>query len=380
MNRKLGRGGDKLLFTPGPLTTSRTVKEAALRDVGSRDTELIELVGGIRSRLLELGGVTGGGYEVIPVQGSGTFALESVVSTTIPPDGKFLVVVNGAYGRRIAKIATVLKIPTASLTFQEDELPDLKKTRSLLEGDRAFTHLAVVHCETTTGIINPVEEIGALASELGLAYLVDAMSSFGAVPLHLEESHVDYLVSSANKCVEGIPGFAFVIAKREKLLATEGNARSLSLDLLAQWKGLERNGQFRFTPPTHSLLAFHQALVELEEEGGVEGRAARYRKNYQTLVAGMRAMGFKEYLRPERQGYIITSFLYPRHRRFDFEQFYRSLSERGCVIYPGKLSDADCFRIGSIGHIFPDDVRALLYAIRETLHEMAVDLPLGEAR
>lgn len=364
---------DKPLFTPGPLTTSRTVKQAMLRDLGSRDFEFIALLKDIRRWLLALGGVANAGYEAIIMQGSGTFSLEAVVSSTVPPDGKLLVIANGVYGRRIAQIATVLKIDTAVLTTAENRLPDLSQIEAMLAADDAITNVAVVHCETTTGIINPIQEIGALVKQAGRRYFVDAMSSFGAVPVNLAECGIDYLVSSANKCIEGVPGFGVILAKRKALLETEGYARSLSLDLLAQWRGLEANSQFRFTPPTHSLLAFHQALIELEQEGGVEGRAARYRSNYETLAAGMRAMGFQEYLKPENQGYIITSFRYPLHANFNFDEFYKQLNDRGFVIYPGKVSDADCFRIGNIGRIFATDVRSLLASIGATLSEMKVE-------
>jgi 2-aminoethylphosphonate-pyruvate transaminase len=205
-------------------------------------------------------------------------------------------------------------------------------------------------------------------------FFVDAMSSFGAVPLKPAEWGIDYLVSSANKCIEGVPGFSFALARREALLATRGFARSLSLDLLAQLEGLEANGQFRFTPPTHALLAFSQALQELDEEGGVQARAARYKRNYEVVAAGMREQGFEEYLRREDQGYIINSYLYPDHPNFKFEAFYNILNEKGFVIYPGKLSAADCFRIGNIGRLNEADMRGLLGAIRETLAEMKVGL------
>ncbi len=363
---------DKPLFTPGPLTTSRTVKQAMLRDLGSRDFEFIQTIREIRDELLTLAGVPDGDYDAIPMQGSGTFAIEAVVSSAIPPDGKLLVIVNGAYGHRIAKIASVLGIDCTVLDGPEDDLPDLDRIEQALQADATITHVAVVSCETTTGIMNPVEAIGAIVKRAGRAYFVDAMSSFGAVPINVADCGVDYLVSSANKCIEGVPGFAFVIARRETLLATEGYARSLSLDLLAQWRGLESNGQFRFTPPTHAIVAFRQALRELQEEGGVEARGARYRANYDTLVAGMRAMGFTEYLKPELQGYIITSFRYPADPSFSFETFYQRLNDKGYVIYPGKVSDADCFRIGSIGRLFPADVRDLLRAVRETIDEMGV--------
>ena len=365
---------DKPLFTPGPLTTSRMVKQAMLRDLGSRDFEFIARVKDIRRRLLALGGAANAGYEAIIMQGSGTFSLEAVVSSTVPPNGKLLVIVNGAYGRRIAQIADVLKIDTVVLTTGEERQPDLSQIETTLAADDTITNVAMVHCETTTGIINPIQAIGALVKQAGRRYFVDAMSSFGAVPVNLAECGIDYLVSSANKCIEGVPGFGFILANRKALLETEGYARSLSLDLLAQWRGLKANGQFRFTPPTHALLAFHQALVELEQEGGVEGRGARYRSNYETLVTGMSALGFQEYLKPEDQGYIITSFRYPPHPNFSFDEFYKRLNDKGFVIYPGKVSDADCFRIGSVGRIFPTDVRSLLAAIRETLSEMGVEL------
>ena len=364
---------DKILFTPGPLTTSRTVKQAMLRDLGSRDYAFIGIISDIRQRLVALAGASPGEYEAVPIQGSGTFGIEAVLTSTVPRDGKVLVVINGAYGHRMVKICNVAGVACAALEFPENSVPDVSVIAKALEADPGITHVTVVHCETTTGIMNPIREIGAVAKAAGRVYFVDAMSSFGAVPIDAAACHIDYLVSSANKCIEGVPGFAFVIAKHDTFMATEGYSRTLSLDLLAQWKGLEANGQFRFTPPTHSLLAFHQALIELEQEGGVEGRAARYRHNYEILVEGMRAMGFAEYLPCELQGYIITSFRYPEHANFEFDEFYRRLNDRDYVIYPGKVSDADCFRIGHIGRIFEADVRALLAAIREILAEMDID-------
>ena len=363
---------DKLLFTPGPLTTSATVKQAMLRDLGSRDYEFIGLVKDIRTRLLTIGGVAAPEYEAVIMQGSGTFGIESVISSTVPPDGKLLVIVNGAYGRRIVQMAQVLRIAVHVLETPENQKPALAEIEHALQHDMAITHVVMVHCETTTGIVNPASEVGALARRYGKHYFLDAMSSFGAIPLNLSASHIDYLVSSANKCIEGVPGFSFVLARRTALLATEGYARSLSLDLLAQWKGLEQNGQFRFTPPTHSLLAFQQALVELEDEGGVAGRAARYRRNHQILVAGMRKLGFQEYLAEADQGYIITSFLYPPDERFTFDVFYSRLNARGFAIYPGKVSNANCFRIGHIGHLFEHNMHQLLQAIAEVCQEMAI--------
>jgi len=365
---------DKILFTPGPLTTSQTVKQAMMRDLGSRDSEFIGLVKDIRLKLVELGQADPDEYTAVLMQGSGTFGLEAVVSSTVPPDGKLLVIINGAYGKRIAKIASVLKIDTVTLEYPENTTPDLEEIDDTLKAEQEITNVSVVHCETTTGIINPIREIGKFVAKSGAKYFVDAMSSFGAVPVNLAECNIDYLVSSANKCIEGVPGFSFILCKLSSLKETAGYARSLSFDLLAQYQGFEKNGQFRFTPPTHALAAFRRALAEMEIEGGVPGRAERYRKNYETLVAGMRQMGFKEYLRPDKQGYIITSFLYPEDDKFRFEEFYDRLNEKDYVIYPGKVSDANCFRIGNIGRIFEPEIRALLGAIRETITEMGVKL------
>ena len=372
--KQIPRWKDKILFTPGPLTTSPTVKQAMLRDLGSRDVEFIGLVKDIRHKLVELGQVGPDDYTAVLLQGSGTFGLEAVVSSTVPPDGKLLVIINGAYGKRLAGITSVLNIDTATLEYPENTTPDLRQIEETLKADSKITNVSVVHCETTTGIINPIREIGEIVAQSGARYFVDAMSSFGAVPVNLAECGIDYLVSSANKCIEGVPGFSFVLCKLNSLEETAGYARSVSFDLLAQHKGFERNGQFRFTPPTHALVAFRQALAELEAEGGVLGRAERYRRNYETLIVGMRRMGFTEYLKSEDQGYIITSFLYPDDPSFSFEKFYESLNQRDYVIYPGKVSDADCFRIGNIGRIFEADVKALLAAIAETITEMGVKL------
>lgn len=373
LKRDIPRSKDTMLFTPGPLTTSRDVKQAMLRDIGSRDFEFIAYVREIRHQLLVLARVSADTHTAVLMQGSGTFGVESVFSSTIPPRGKLLIISNGAYGKRMAQMAQVLNIAATTLTYAEDQKPDLVVIASALADDPQLSDVAVVHCETTTGILNPIQEIGSIVQDAGRRYIVDAMSSFGAIPIDMPACGIDYLVSSANKCLEGVPGFAFVLARKEALVATEGYARSLSLDLLAQWKGLESDGQFRFTPPTHALLAFRQALRELEAEGGVLGRAQRYRTNYETLIDGMRALGFQTYLKPDDASTIITTFHYPPDPNFHFEDFYQRLHNKGYAIYPGKVSAAACFRIGTIGRIFASDVRALLAAIRDTLIEMRVE-------
>jgi len=364
----------KLLFTPGPLTTSDSVKEAMLIDLGSRDAEFLAVVRRIREKLLDLGACPRSEYECVLLQGSGTYAIESVISSAIPRDGKLLVLVNGAYGRRIAQIARIHAIPVEVGEVAEDRKITPALAAERLAGASGITHVAVVHCETTTGIINPIEEIGRVAARAGAAYIVDAMSSFGGIPLDVSAAYVDFLISSANKCIEGIPGFGFVLARRGALEAAKGNARTLTLDLHAQWAGLERDGQFRFTPPTHVLLAFSQALTELDDEGGVAARGERYRQNQLILCRGMRELGFETYLADEDQSCIITTFRYPTHPAFQFEKFYARLSELGFVIYPGKLTREPCFRIGTIGRIHAVDIERLLEAIELVLSEMGVQL------
>ena len=362
--RKPGDISVPLLFTPGPLTTSRGVKGAMQRDLGSRDEEFIHTIARVHDRLLAVAGVSrADGYGAVLMQGSGTFAVEAMLGTFVPPDGRVLVVENGAYGRRMLDIARVLGISRAAVSSPPAEPACPETIARVLEGDPGTTHVALVHCETTSGVINPLSTIARIAHDAGRAVLVDAMSSFGAMPIDVRADHIDVLVASANKCLEGVPGVAFAIA-RESMLQSAPPARSVSLDFAAQWRGFERDGQFRFTPPTHVVLALDQALVELEREGGVSGRAARYRANHERLVAGMRALGFRTVVDPAHQSDVITSFLYPDDPAFSFEDFYARLRARNFVIYPGKLMDAPCFRIGTIGRIHPEDVDALLAAIR----------------
>lgn len=362
-----------LLFTPGPLTTSDAVKEHMLSDLGSRDYEFIKTVREIRAGLLHLAGLADHpDYDSVIVQGSGTFGIESVISSAIPDQGELLVIINGAYGERMAAMAAVHGIRSVELRYAENQIPDPGDISNLLSLNKDISHVALVHCETTTGIINPVEEIGQVVRSFGCRFIVDAMSSFGGVPMDFLTAGIDYLISSSNKCIEGVPGFSFVIARKDALEACAGQARTLSLDLHAQWAGLEATGQFRFTPPVQVLLAFNQAIRELLHEGGVAQRARRYQENNRLLVQGMRDMGFQTFLSDTHRGYIITTFLNPLDPAWAFDRFYNELNVRGFVIYPGKLTQADTFRIGNIGHVFPEDIRNLVTAIRELIGEMGV--------
>ena len=360
-----------LLLTPGPLTTTRTVREAMMEEYSTWDVDYNNIVESIRNSLVRLAvrdDVNFDSFTSVLMPGSGTFSVESVVGSVIPPGGKLLVLNNGAYGARVATISRMLGIETVELSQVETELTNLNELEKILMEDSAISHVAMVHCETTTGMLNPAEAVGEIVRRLGRIYILDAMSSFGGIPISMESTGAHYLISSANKCVQGVPGFGFVIADRDQLESTKGLARSHSLDLYEQWREMEsKGGKWRFTSPTHVVNAFACALEELDAEGGVEARHNRYLNNHKTLVEGMRSIGFKTLINDEFQSPIITSFHCPDLAAFDFQNFYDALKERGFVIYPGKVSNADCFRIGTIGDIFKDDILELLKRIEEVM-------------
>lgn len=365
-------GREALLFTPGPLTTSATVKQAACRDLGSRDPAFVNgAIKFVREELLQMAHTSmAKGYECAIIQGSGTFAVESVVSSVVgsPESGdRLLVVSNGAYGKRMAKMCEIYGIAHDVISYEETDGPTPADIRKALSSKK-YSHVGVIHHETTAGTLNPIKAIGNDIRDFdpSITVIVDSMSGFGAYDVDVHADNVHYLVSSANKNIEGIPGFAFAICNWEKLQKQGKNARTLSLDLLDQTKAMNANGQFRFTPPTHSLLAFAQALVEHKAEGGQPARLARYTANFETLKTGMQDMGFEMYLPADKQGVIISTFLFPDDPNFDFPRLYKSLSDRGMVIYPGKLTKADCFRIGTIGQLYPYDLQNLLATFRES--------------
>jgi len=362
---------DPWLLTPGPLTTSRTVKEAMLRDWGSRDAEFIKLNARVRERLVELAGGEGT-HVCVPLQGSGTFIVEAMLATLVPPEGKVAVLVNGAYGKRMVRICEYLRRPCVSIETAEDTPVSSTALDATLAADPAITHVAVIQCETTSGVLNPVEEIGAVTARHRRRLLVDAMSAFGALPLDAGRVPYDALVASSNKCLEGVPGVGFAIIRQSALQASRGHAHSLSFDLHDQWVSMEKTGQWRFTPPTHVLAALDQALAEHAAEGGTAGRGARYARNCRILVEGLRALGFQTLLPDAIQAPIIVTVRMPGDPAFNFESFYDRLARRGYVIYPGKLTVADSFRIGCIGRLGEGEMRGVLDAIRQILAEMGV--------
>ncbi len=356
-----------LLLTPGPLSTTKSVKAVMLRDWCTWDDDYNGIVQDIRSRLVALA-TADTGYTAVLMQGSGTFSVEATLGSVVPADGRLLVLANGHYGDRIALIARVLKIPTVVLDFGEVGYPDLDRVESILKSDPDVTHVAVVHCETTTGMLNPIEDLARLAKSHGKTVIVDAMSSFGGIPMDAADMGADFVISSANKCIQGVPGFGFVVARREDLERCGGRARSLSLDLFDQWREMEtKGGKWRYTSPTHVVRAFAQALRELDEEGGVPARHARYLANHRALVAGMERLGFECLLPEACRSPIITAFRNPPHPGFAFRTFYTALKARGFVIYPGKVTHAETFRIGTIGHVFPADVERLIDAVRSSM-------------
>ena len=342
--------GDPYLLTPGPLTTSLSVKQAMLHDYGSRDAAFIELNARILERLVAI--VNGGyRYVTVPLQGSGTFVVEAMIGNFVPADGELLILVNGAYGQRIAKICDYYGRTYRVQESAEDVPVDTAQLDATLDANADISHVVVVHCETTSGILNPVREVSEIVARHGRSLLIDSMSAFGALPLDANEIAFDAVVASSNKCLEGAPGMGFCVARRAALEKTEGNSPSLVLDLYDQWRAMQKNRQWRFTPPTHVLLAFDQALNEYEAEGGVSGRGGRYRANCDVLVSGMREMGFETLLTDELQAPIIITFRMPTNPEFDFNAFYDGLKDQGYVIYPGKLTVADSFRMGCIGRL-----------------------------
>ena len=361
------------LLTPGPITTSLSVKEAMLLDWGSWDEDFKAMTAQLRHHLL-LEANALDTHTCIPLQGSGTFAVEATLATVIPPEGKLLILINGAYGQRMTKICDYVGQSYVTLDMGDYLPPQPDAVKEMLKDDAEITHVAVVHCETSSGILNPIEAIAEVVEQERRSLIIDSMSAFGALPINAKTLKFDALVSSANKCFEGVPGFSYALIRQNILDQSEGNAHSLSLDLFDQWQYMEKTGQWRYTPPTHTVAAFIQALDEHVAEGGSAGRLARYRRNCDRMVSGMRSLGFETLLEDRWLSPIIVTFFSPEHENFEFGQFYNLLKQRGFIIYPGKLTEAESFRVGCIGRLFDEQINELLAAMVDALNIMDVSL------
>jgi len=363
---------DPILLTPGPLTTSLATKCAMLRDWGSWDSSFNAITASVRERVL--GMVSGEHSHVcVPMQGSGTFSVEAAVNTLVPRDGHLLVLINGAYGKRLARLAQMMGRRTSVFETAEDVPTTARDVERLLTADPSVTHVGLIHCETSTGILNPLAEIAAVVARHGKSLIVDAMSSFGALPIDAGTMPFDALIAASGKCIEGPPGMGFVIARRAALEAAAGNSTSLSLDLHDQWQYMERTTQWRYTPPTHVVAAFAAALEAHAAEGGPAARLARYARNCDMLVSGMKALGFRPFLDAAIQAPIIVTFHAPADTRYTFREFYDRVREKGYILYPGKLTQVETFRVGCIGAIGPDEMRQAVNAISDTLREMGIE-------
>jgi len=363
--------GEPYLLTPGPLTTAFSTKEAMLRDYGSWDDDFRAMTAKLRSALLAIAGDSGD-YDCVPLQGSGTYCVEAMLASLIPWDGKALVLVNGAYGQRIVKIMGYLGRAHVVIDKGDYLPPRGDEVAARLAADPSISHVVVVHCETSSGILNPVEEIAEVVARAGRKLLIDSMSAFGAVSADVNSLAYEAIVSSANKCIEGVPGFGFVIARKSALAEAKGRSHSLSLDVHDQWDALNRTGQWRFTPPTHAVAAFLEALRLHAKEGGQTGRLGRYAHNRDVLVKRMRELGFETLLADKWLSPIIVTFLTPKDQAFRFGRYYEAMKGRGFIVYPGKLTIVDSFRIGCIGQLDERVMREVVAASASALTEMGV--------
>ncbi|TQQ85083.1 2-aminoethylphosphonate--pyruvate transaminase [Peptacetobacter hominis] len=359
------------LLTPGPLTTSETVKKAMMVDHCTWDNDYKVITQKIRKDLLELANASEENYTVVLMQGSGTFGVESVITSSVGKEDKLLICENGAYGKRMKDITEHAGINSVVYSEPFNMIPDAAKIDEILKNDPEITHVSMVHSETTSGILNDIESVAKVVKGHGKTFIVDAMSSFGGVVIDMDKLGADFMISSSNKCIQGVPGFSFIIARKDALKACEGKARSLSLDLYDQFKTMNIDGKWRFTSPTHVVLAFAQAIEELKAEGGIQKRYERYLNNNRTLIAKMEELGIKTYIDIDHQSPIITTYLYPEIHNYSFEEMYEYIKERGYAIYPGKVTEADTFRIGNIGEIYEEDMIKLAEIIKEFMEVKA---------
>ncbi|MGA2778718.1 MAG: 2-aminoethylphosphonate--pyruvate transaminase [Steroidobacteraceae bacterium] len=362
---------DPILLTPGPLTTSAQTKSAMLADWGSWDGAFNALTASVCRDLVAIVAAESE-HVCVPLQGSGTFAVEAAIGTLVPRNGKVLVPDNGSYCKRIVRILGYLGREAVVLPHGEQEAANPTRIDAALAADPLITHVAQVHCETGTGILNPLPQIAAIVAKHGRGLIVDAMSSYGAIPIDARTMRFDALIAASGKCLEGVPGMGFVIARRATLERASGNSASLAMDLHDQWQYMQKTGQWRFTPPTHVVAALRAAIDQYHAQGGPPARLVRYMENCKTLVSGMRALGFKTFLPDALQAPIIVTFHAPDDPAYDFAEFYRRVRDRGFILYPGKLTAVDTFRVGCIGAIDSEILRQAVAAIAEVSLSMGV--------
>ncbi|QXQ16874.1 2-aminoethylphosphonate--pyruvate transaminase [Pseudomonas tolaasii] len=363
-----------ILLTPGPLTTSARTRQAMLVDWGSWDDRFNQLTASVCEQLLAIVHGTDS-HHCVPLQGSGTFAVEAAIGTLVPRDGKVLVLINGAYGKRLAKICEVIGREFSTFETAEDQPTTAADVDRLLHADGAITHVALIHCETSTGILNPLPEIAQVVKRHGKRLIIDAMSSFGALPIDAREVPFDALIAASGKCLEGVPGMGFVFADKHALAAAEGNCHSLAMDLFDQHRYMAKTGQWRFTPPTHVVAALHEALLQYAEEGGLPARHRRYARNCQALLDGMAELGLRSFLPAAIQAPIIVTFHAPQDPRYHFKDFYEGVKAKGFILYPGKLTQVETFRVGCIGDVDATQMHAAVAAIAEVLQALHINLP-----
>ncbi|MCL1829890.1 MAG: 2-aminoethylphosphonate--pyruvate transaminase, partial [Oscillospiraceae bacterium] len=371
INQRLAMATTRKLLTPGPLTTRYSVKHAMLTDHCTWDDEYKAITASIANDLTKIAvGDESSEYVTILLQGSGSYAVEAMINCLNDKDDRILFLVNGEYGRRMVRMADNAGCSYELLNFEDTEAIDCKIVDNTLRNNPGINSVIFVHCETTTGIINPLKDIARLAKSYGKKVFVDAMSSFGAYEIDMKAFRIDGLASSANKCLEGLPGLSFVIVDRQIIEQSKGKATSLCLDLYEQYRSLyEEGGKFRFTSPTNILLALRQAIDEYMKEGGLPARRARYIKNHTTLVEELRKLDISPLIAADIQSYIITTF---ELKDIEFTSFYEMLKNNGFIIYPGKLTTVPTFRIGNIGDVYPSDMKRLAEVIGDYLSSFAI--------
>lgn len=364
----------RILLNPGPCTTSEQVKRALLMpDLCPREHEFGTLLSAVRSKLPRVAhGVTT--HTAVLLAGPGTAAMESCLTSVLGQGDGALIVDNGAYGRRAEQIALAYGIPHLTLKLEWTQRADAERIEAALKEHPSLTHCYFVHHETTTGMLNPLADIVDVCRRRGVITIVDAMSSLGGVPLDLRRSPADFVISSANKCLQGFPGLSLVLAERSALARTAGlPRRSFTLHLHDNWHSQERDGEFLYTPPVQVLNALDVALDELFAEG-LEARHRRYAACYDALHSGMRALGFAALLPEAWHSRLLTTYREPNHPAWSFDAMHDDLYEQGITVYPGKLTNARTFRLANIGNLVPADLNLFLHCLRDHMVSRGIAL------